>query len=828
MTTPSLHVLQIKLIALTICWLITLGTSFSRTVIIDLYPTPTDSTAIDPSPASDTLDCGAPYALYYQDELDLKGLTLVADSDFLYLGGGRHQQVLVVKTTRDGQIVWQHQLLPLAEGTSEVADLRVDSEGNLLGCGTTQWAGAQYGFAFKIKATDGQLLWSTTYLPSPNARFSPTDIYELSPGGHYFLLGSTDDNPLPGEGCDASLYTLDRNSGALLAPSRHYNLGACERFAASVLENGLFHATGPYTFANSGFNKVRPAITSFDLSGTPIWSRLYLVDVNQDARLSSVDIIRKTNALNILIQGDDQGTEEATHKLWLLQANLAGSATWAQQYTYPEVVIGKELIADETGFYLLAQATQQNNLYVTRTDLLGEPLWSRVLADLRLSDLSGGDEALLVGGWLHLIATRPVAPASQLALIRMDPDGALPVDCIPPQPVQVEAQELISVYDGFHQLTIYDSPTQTGSSFSADSTGISLSPQSCFSPCNNEICGNALDDDGDGLTDCQDPDLQADCCCYLPPVLELGPDASLCAGDSLLLQAPAGFTSYLWSDGTTDSTRWVRTTGLYTLSVQDRCGNTQRDSIRITAGQNIQTSQIIHICSGQTALVFGQQQGQPGTYSRTYTAANGCDSTHTIQLRVETLNLEVAVFYSCTGDQGIVAAALVDGGTQPYTYTWTARGGEDGNVDHLLPGVYGVTVTSARGCVVSTTFVVEELGANNLQTQPSTQHEASNYAVEGRPYHFPPSISPNGDGKDDFFTVFHQGAIAEVVSLQVFSRWGEQVFSAQKFQPGLKSGAWTGQLEGEPLRAGTYVFHATLRLQSGALVQEAGEVMLIR
>src|SRR5581483_2917507 len=42
------------------------------------------------------------------------------------------------------------------------------------------------------------------------------------------------------------------------------------------------------------------------------------------------------------------------------------------------------------------------------------------------------------------------------------------------------------------------------------------------------------------------------------PPIYLGNDTTLCAHDSLLLQAPNGFTSYLWQDGvTTSQTYWA-------------------------------------------------------------------------------------------------------------------------------------------------------------------------------------------------------------------------------------------------------------------------------
>ena len=42
--------------------------------------------------------------------------------------------------------------------------------------------------------------------------------------------------------------------------------------------------------------------------------------------------------------------------------------------------------------------------------------------------------------------------------------------------------------------------------------------------CEEEICDNGIDDDMDGLIDCEDPDLFDDCCCVEIIPLDLGPE----------------------------------------------------------------------------------------------------------------------------------------------------------------------------------------------------------------------------------------------------------------------------------------------------------------
>lgn len=61
----------------------------------------------------------------------------------------------------------------------------------------------------------------------------------------------------------------------------------------------------------------------------------------------------------------------------------------------------------------------------------------------------------------------------------------------------------------------------------------------------------------------------------------LGPDTALCANTTLVLNARNGYSSYLWQDGSTDSTFKVTQPGTYHISVKDSCGNDLKDAITV-------------------------------------------------------------------------------------------------------------------------------------------------------------------------------------------------------------------------------------------------------
>jgi|GEM_PF-787489 len=70
---------------------------------------------------------------------------------------------------------------------------------------------------------------------------------------------------------------------------------------------------------------------------------------------------------------------------------------------------------------------------------------------------------------------------------------------------------------------------------------------------------------------------------YPAPVVNIGPDVSICRDSVYKLDAGSGFSSYLWSDGSTGTSIMVNTPGQYWLQVTNTQGCTARDTVTITS-----------------------------------------------------------------------------------------------------------------------------------------------------------------------------------------------------------------------------------------------------
>ncbi|WP_266368862.1 T9SS type B sorting domain-containing protein [Tellurirhabdus rosea] len=85
----------------------------------------------------------------------------------------------------------------------------------------------------------------------------------------------------------------------------------------------------------------------------------------------------------------------------------------------------------------------------------------------------------------------------------------------------------------------------------------------------------------------------------------------------------------------------------------------------------------------------------------------------------------------------------------------------------------------------------------------------------------PDAFTPNGDQINDAFVV-KGSSFFRTVTLTVFSRWGEALFSSDKAE------GWDGSLNGQPAPPGTYIYRVEAVDQLGQTTVRRGTVVLIR
>jgi gliding motility-associated-like protein len=197
------------------------------------------------------------------------------------------------------------------------------------------------------------------------------------------------------------------------------------------------------------------------------------------------------------------------------------------------------------------------------------------------------------------------------------------------------------------------------------------------------------------------------------PDVDIGADSAvICEGDSLILNAGSGFVSYLWQNGSNDSTLIVTEEGFYFVMVYGPGGCTNSDSIYVVQSiLEIDIGSDTTICVGDS-VVFYAGDGytsylwQDGTNDPTYVANqtgtywvkvtnDGCTDYDSVYLYVDDPSLSVSLGNDttvCQGDYIVLEPAV----GVFNSYLWST-GDTTMSISVTEPGTYTLTVESGCG-----------------------------------------------------------------------------------------------------------------------------------
>ncbi|MFT5645560.1 MAG: hypothetical protein ACI976_000233, partial [Aureispira sp.] len=256
-----------------------------------------------------------------------------------------------------------------------------------------------------------------------------------------------------------------------------------------------------------------------------------------------------------------------------------------------------------------------------------------------------------------------------------------------------------------------------------------LAPNQCAQIVIFTLSGTScLDGAPDSLTCCA-----IGCTSIDPIIISPSGPTTFCFGQSVTLDAGAGYSAYQWSTAPTDITQTVIVTSTQLVSVTTTdalgCLDTGSISILVTPGPipSITPSGSTILCAGDTVFLdagtfanyawspSGNTQIIPATTSAVYvvtvTDAQGClgfDSLIVnvgLPLLVPITKTDLSCNNSIPGDG--TATVTPSGGFTPYSYLWST-GAATATITNLSIGPYIVTVTDNNGCVAIDSITILE------------------------------------------------------------------------------------------------------------------------
>ncbi|MBS1661946.1 MAG: gliding motility-associated C-terminal domain-containing protein, partial [Bacteroidetes bacterium] len=312
-----------------------------------------------------------------------------------------------------------------------------------------------------------------------------------------------------------------------------------------------------------------------------------------------------------------------------------------------------------------------------------------------------------------------------------------------------------------------------------------------------------------------------------PSSIDLGDDIALCKQSTVVLDAGAGFKSYLWQDGSTQSTYTAWTPGQYNVTALDYCNNPYHDAITITQAPDISfdLGPDTSVCRNDTLLLrapdgfiaytwspAGSMESANSPTAKAYpqkdmtficiaTKDRGCQILDSIHVQIKERPQH---FLSISPPQCLDNEVQLQPIGQWQAYQWF-DGSTSRQVTVTHPGVYKLEVTGYNGCPGWDSIAVEGSICN-----PGV--------------YFPNAFTPDGNGRNHLFKPI-VGIPIDEYHLIIFNRLGEKLFETHNFTEG-----WDGRYRGNRLDAGSFVWYAQFHVQgsSASTINLKGTVTLIR
>ena len=302
------------------------------------------------------------------------------------------------------------------------------------------------------------------------------------------------------------------------------------------------------------------------------------------------------------------------------------------------------------------------------------------------------------------------------------------------------------------------------------------------------------------------------------PSIQLGPNRSLCAGDSLVLDAGTGFSLYQWNTGAATQQIAVYNKGSYSVKATTADGCISADTLSVPGIVPLPSANLDHspgLCTGESRTLtaapgysYRWSDGSTGrsilvtdtgSYSVIVTDGNGCANTDSVKI---TTFLPIPSDF-LPGDTSVCSYGKLDiiPGQNFRAYLWST-GSTNQSISVSKPGTYWLEATDNNYCI----------GTDTIQV-------AKKDCMEG--FFIPNAFTPGG-ASNNLFRPLLFGNITQY-EFAVFDRWGQLVF--QSNQPGT---GWDGNTHAGPATPGIFVWYCRFTLEGQPQQVQKGTVVLIR
>ncbi|MCG8329136.1 MAG: gliding motility-associated C-terminal domain-containing protein [Chitinophagales bacterium] len=461
-------------------------------------------------------DCDNTFAEYLETTNDQRtGAITIAKSEDgnLFVGGYIEDQAMITKIDINGDIIWSR-AIDFTDRPDHIVHLFQDpTSGDLVGTSFANNVSAGYAgrgaIAFRYNPISNQIVWINY--------FNTTGIFDrikLNPAtGNFIAHGVAIVNT--GEN-NASIAELDRNTGEVIW-RKQYDRGSSDRFWDIEFFNNDIYVIGRSTF-DQNQNKMRVSLTKMDLQGEVDWSNYYLSSSSTIARTYGSGLEIDETGVTSSYWGNLNSTSLTSGaSSGVIRTDLGGNIVWAKNYSLAGYNAFRfyDIQTYEDGYliYGFTNATDKNLLLI-KTDNQGNPIWGYSYGNNTNQEDTyswGGSQAITLDGKIFFVGRAITNTNGEKSLlIKANADGTLNQNCDYFNELEISTSTIENPFSSPFILSEYTDNSIQPEVYQLPVTNQSLVNSFVCMPEICEICDNNIDDDNDGLIDCDDND----CPCY--------------------------------------------------------------------------------------------------------------------------------------------------------------------------------------------------------------------------------------------------------------------------------------------------------------------------
>lgn len=305
---------------------------------------------------------------------------------------------------------------------------------------------------------------------------------------------------------------------------------------------------------------------------------------------------------------------------------------------------------------------------------------------------------------------------------------------------------------------------------------------------------------------------------YSSPI-SFGADTSICANESLTLNAGVFFTNYLWNTGAASNQLTVTMPGVYSIVATAVNGCKSYDTLQLKAVHALPVVSLnknTGLCKGENRILYAGQHSN-------YLWNDGSTNASFVANTIGTYYVQVRDLYGCTGsDTSIIirinelpanflpsSQEICNYGSntiQPINdfenYSWSS-GSRSKTISVFAAGIYRLQVVDRNGCIGADTIVI-------------TQKQCFTGLF------VPTAFTPNADGLNDNLKAMLFGDI-QSFNFKIINRYGNLVFASNNPAKG-----WDGTISGLSQDSGVYIWVCVYSLAGKPEKLEKGTFVLMR